>query len=165
MGACSTARTLDVAALETEIAAQVAQGRAGVDAVVCPVVEEPAAGTSFVCVAELGPMSVDVDVTLEAPAAADPASDDAAADDAAPDALVASAVVRERLVAADEVAALLASTFSSEVQITTSVDCGHPLVAVAPTASVRCTATDPSGLMRQFDVTVGDDGTLVLSLR
>lgn len=148
--ACSTERTLDRAALERELRNQLLPEHPGlVTSVTCPELDEPSVGASFRCDAELGAQVVAVDVELGG-------SDDE---------LVSTAVIAERLVATGEIAAVLSETFGDEIGITTLVDCGQPVSAVRATEAVRCEATDPSGLVRSFDVTLGDDGLLDLRIR
>jgi len=79
--------------------------------------------------------------------------------------LTTSASVDARFVAVNEVAALLSATFGDEIGIVTSVDCGEPVMVLAETEPVVCTATDPSGAARSFDVWINDDGLVQLRIR
>jgi hypothetical protein len=147
---CSTERSLDRATLEAEVAAQLLPDYPGlVTAVTCPDLAEPAPLDRFDCQAMVGAQNVSVAVELGGTL----------------EELTAAASVDARLVAASEVAALLSATFGDEIGIQTGVDCGQPVVALPEDEPVRCSAIDPTGVVRQFDVTVGADGALQLRLR
>lgn len=147
---CSTGRDLDREALEADIADQLVPDHPGlVSRVACPEIAEPSPGDAFVCQATLGEQAVEVDVVLGG----------------TDDELTSTASIASRLVAASEVAALMAATFGDEIGIPTSVDCGQAVRALAAEESLRCDATDPTGVVRPFDVTIGADGLLELSLR
>lgn len=148
--ACAADHTLDGSLLEADIADQLLPDYPGViRSVACPDPPDPAPGLEVLCVATLGADVIDVNVVLGG----------------TEDALTATASVDARFVAVNEVAALLAATFSDEVGLATRVDCGQPVMVLEPDDPVICTATDPSGVGRDFEVRIDDDGVLRLQLR
>lgn len=150
VGSCSVEHTLDGSRLEVEISEQLLPDHPGViRSVSCPDPPDPAPGQQVLCLATLDGEVVDVRVLLGG----------------TEEELTATATVDVRFVAVNEVAALLATTFSDEVGLATRVDCGRPVVVLEPDEPVVCTATDPSGTARQFDVRVDDLGVVSLELR
>jgi Domain of unknown function (DUF4333) len=150
LGGCSTERSLDVDLLEANIADQVLVEYPGaVGSVSCPEVAEPAPGDGFECIASLGDEAVVVQVVVGGTV----------------DALTTDASIDARFVAVNEIAALLAATFGDEVGLATAVDCGSPVVVLGPDELIRCAATDPSGVTRFFDVAMGPDNELTLTIR
>ncbi len=150
LSACAGTTRLDRAALENEIEAQLLPGYPGqISSITCPEVDEPAPGQAFTCAAILGDQVLDVDVVLGG----------------TDDALTSAASVDARFVASNEVAALLAATFGSEIGIPTSVDCGQPVIALPEGDTLICEATDPRGVVRSFDVAINAAGEITLSLR
>ena len=81
------------------------------------------------------------------------------------DELTSTASIDARFVAINEVAALLAGTFGDEVGLATSVDCGRAVLVLDADEPVLCRATDPSGVTREFDVFIDDDGVVDFRLR
>lgn len=150
LAACSVERTLDAESLSEQIQAQLFPEHAGlVSDVNCPRLLEPEVGDTFSCAAQIGTQIVDVPVVLGGDV----------------DDLTATAVLDERFVPARQVADLLAATFTAEVGIVTAVDCGQPVLVLEADETVLCTATDPAGVSRQFDVSVADDGSIDLEIR
>ncbi len=150
LGACSAERTLDADSLSEQIQAQLFPEHAGlVSDVNCPRLKEPAVGDTFSCAAQIGSQIVDVPVVLGGD----------------PENLTATSVLDERFVPTQQVADLLAATFTAEVGIVTAVDCGQPILVLEADETVVCTATDPAGVSRQFDVSVADDGSIDLEIR
>ena len=150
VAACSASNSLDSAALEADIAEQLLPQYPGaIRSVACPSVEDPVVGQELLCVASLGAQVIDVDVTIGGTA----------------EELTTTATVDARFVALNEVAALLGATFGDQVGLVTSVDCGQPVVVLAQDETVICTTTDPSGVVRDFDVGVDDDGQISIDLR
>lgn len=150
LAACSTNRTLDAEQLEADLAAQLLPDYPGaIRSISCPDAADPAPGQQFLCVATLGAQVIDVNVTLGG----------------TDEALTSSAVVDARFVAVNEIAALLAATFGEEIGISTIVDCGQPVMVLAVDEPVVCTATDPGGNARDFDVRIDDTGEVTISLR
>lgn len=148
--ACSGQPRLDRKQLEAEIDAQLLSEYPGqISSITCPDLDDPVPGNSFVCAAILGNEVLDVQVVLGGTA----------------EELTASASVDARFVAVNEIGALLAATFGDEIGIPTSVDCGQPVLVIPEGEAVRCAATDPSGVVRTFDVVIGEAGMLELSLR
>jgi hypothetical protein len=147
---CSTERSLNQRSIEIDIAAQLFPEHPGlVSDVACPSVDEPMPGEQVTCVARLGAQNADVAVTLGGTI----------------DALTATAALVDRFVDVQSVAALLAETFTDEVGISTTVDCGQPILVVEPNEAIVCTASDPSGRSRLFDVQIDDGGELSLRIR
>lgn len=147
---CGVTRTLDGAHLEADIGDQLLPDHPGViRSISCPDPEDPQPGQSVLCVATLGGQVIDVNVVLGGTA----------------EALTSTASVDARFVAVNEVAALLAATFGDEIGLRTRVDCGQPIVVLAVDEPVACTATDPSGVSRTFDVRIDDFGVVSLELR
>lgn len=148
--ACSVERSLDAESLSTQIQAQLFPEHPGlVSDVNCPRLLDPAVGDTFSCAAQIGAQIVDVPVVL--------GGDE--------ENLTAASVLDERFVPAQQLADLLAATFTAEVGLITSVDCGQPIVVLEAGETLICTATDPSGVSRQFDIAVADDGTIDLEIR
>lgn len=150
LAACSVERSLDADALSEQIQAQLFPEHPDlVTDVNCPRLEDPAVGDTFACAAQVGAQIVDVPVVLGGDA----------------DNLTARSVLDDRFVPAQQLADLLAATFTAEVGIITSVDCGQPVVVLDAGETLICTATDPAGVSRQFDVAVADDGSIDLEIR
>ena len=150
LGACSVERSLDADSLSEQIQAQLFPEHPDlVSDVNCPRLLDPAVGDTFSCAAQIGSQIVDVPVVLGGEA----------------DNLTSTAVLDERFVPAQQMADLLAATFTAEVGIITSVDCGQPVVVLEPGETLICTATDPAGVSRQLDVAVADDGSIDLEIR
>ena len=150
LGACSVERSLDADSLSEQIQAQLFPEHPDlVSDVNCPRLLDPTVGDTFSCAAQIGSQIVDVPVVLGGDA----------------DNLTSTAVLDERFVPAQQMADLLAATFTAEVGIITSVDCGQPVVVLEPGETLICTATDPAGVSRQFDVAVADDGSIDLEIR
>ncbi|MEM7092468.1 MAG: DUF4333 domain-containing protein [Actinomycetota bacterium] len=150
LSACSVERALDGDGLAAQVQEQLFPEHPGlVSAVECPSLIEPQPGDSLACGAQLGSQIIDVEVVLAGTV----------------DDLRAEAVVDDRFVAASHLAELLALTFSAEIGLATTVDCGQPVLVVEPGAPIVCIATDPSGVQRSFDVLVADDGSVELEIR
>lgn len=148
--ACGVETTLDGSQLEQEILSELLPDYPGaIRSVSCPDTPEPQPGQELLCLATMGGQVLDVNVTIAGTV----------------DALTTSASVDARFVAVNEVAALLSATFGDEVGIATSVDCGAPVLVLAETEPVVCTATDPRGVDRIFDVRIDDAGLVQLRLR
>lgn len=148
--ACSADRSLDGTGLAASVQAQLFADQPGlVSAVNCPDVADPEPGQSFVCAAQLGQQIIDVPVTLGGMA----------------DDLTAQANLDHRFVDAASVADMLAETFTAEITIDTQVDCGQSIIVLQPDQGLLCTATDPTGLERLFDVDIDADGQIVLTIR
>lgn len=147
---CGVDRTLDGTALEADIAAQLLPEYPGaIRSVSCPNSSEPMPGQTVLCVATLGAQVLDVNVVIGG----------------VEDALTTTAAVDGRIVAINEVAALLAATFGDEIGLVTSVDCGQAVMVLDVDDAVICEATDPSGVTRAFDVRVDDAGLVTLDIR
>lgn len=147
---CAGQRQLDGSTLEAEIASQLLPEYPGaIRSLSCPDSNDPQPGQSLLCIATLGAQVIDVNVVLGGTT----------------EELTSTAKIDDRFVAINEVAALLAATFGDEVGIATSVDCGQPVVVLAPDETVLCTATDPTGIARLFDVSVDSEGVIDLRLR
>ena len=149
-GACATERTLDRSGLEASLVEQLLPEYPGlVTGVACPAVPEPAPAVTLTCQAMLGEQLVDVDVVLGGTEGE----------------LTSTASIAARLVAAEEVATLLATTFGAELAIPTRVDCGQAVAALPEGDVLTCYATDPDGVVRRFDVALDETGALELTLR
>jgi len=147
---CGVESSLDGTQLEAEIQEQLLPGfPEAIRSVSCPDPADPVPGQQLLCVATLGAQVLDVNVVIGG----------------TEEALTTTATVDARFVAVNEVAALLSATFGEEVGLTTSVDCGQPVLVLAADESMLCKATDPSGVIRSFDVQIADDGLLSLRLR
>lgn len=150
LAACSTERRLDVETIEAGVFAQLFPEHPGlVSAVNCPELIEPMPGQRFSCATQIGEQIIDVPVVLGGTI----------------EALEATVELDDRFVRAGEIADLLAETFTTEIGISTAVDCGQPVLVLEPGSALLCTAVDTSGAMRQFDVLVAADGTLDLAIR
>ena len=150
LAACGGERTLDGSQLERDISSRLLPEHPGmVRSVACPDTADPLPGMAVLCLATLGDEVIDVNVVLEGE----------------PGALSARASISERFVAVNEVAALLAATFGDDLGLVTAVDCGRPVVLLAPDETVVCDASDPSGVVRSFDVSVDDQGLVSVHLR
>lgn len=148
--ACSVERSLDAASLSEQIQAQLFPEHPGlVSDVSCPRLADPAVGDTFSCAAQIGSQIVDVPVVLGGDS----------------ENLTSTAVLDERFVPAQQLADVLAATFTAEVGIITAVDCGQPVVVLEAGETLICTATDPAGVSRQFDVSIADDGSIDLEIR
>lgn len=147
---CSSGSRLDREGLEAEVLAQLfPQYPDLVTDLSCPELDDPVPGRSFVCAAQLGRQIIDFEVVLGGTA----------------ESLQASVVLDDRFVAAQQIADMLASTLAAEVGIATIVDCGQPIVVLEPGSVLECSATDPTGVVRIFDVDIDDDGELGLTIR
>lgn len=147
---CRTDRSLDTDQLERDLAAQIlAEYPGAIQSVRCPEIPEPMPGDAFDCIARLDDAVLVVAVVVAGTA----------------EALTTEASIDARFVAVNEVAALLAATFSDEVGLATSVDCGKPVIVLEPGQLIRCTATDPAGVTRFFDVAMGEANELTITLR
>lgn len=147
---CSVDRSLDGTALAASVQEQLFTDQPGlVSAVNCPDVAEPEPGQGLVCAAQIGQQIIDIPVTLAGTT----------------DALTAEANLDHRFVDAASVAGLLAATFTEEITIETTVDCGQPIIVLQPDQGLLCTATDPTGAERLFDVQIASDGELTLTIR
>ena len=132
---CSTERTLDRLGLEAALTEQLLPDNPGLpNKVTCPEVAEPAPAMTFMCQAALGEQTVEVEVVLGG----------------TDEALTSTASIEARLVAANEIGALLAMTFGDELGVVTSVDCGQAVVALPEGDTLTCAATDPTGVVRRF---------------
>jgi hypothetical protein len=150
LASCRTDRSLDANQLERDLAAQIlAEYPGAIDSVRCPEIPEPIPGDSFDCIARLGDAVIVVAVVVGGTV----------------EALTTEASIDARFVAVNEVAALLAATFSDEVGLATSVDCGRPVMVLEPNELIRCAATDPAGVTRFFDVAIGEGNELTITLR
>ena len=158
LAGCASSRTLDRAELESQVAVWMFPDHPElVEEVQCPVIDDPQPGDRFACSAAVGDQIIALTATLAAGAAQ---ADGSPAED-----LRVELFSDARFVAAQEIAQLLANRFSAEIGIDTEVDCGQPVVVIEPDELLECVATDASGVARTFDVAVGDDGVLDLTLR
>lgn len=146
--ACGSETRIDGNSLETAIAEELVPGAPNlVGNISCPDIPVDGTEASFTCVAVLDGVSVDVTVrTGEA--------EGSVVIEAAPP-----------LVDADAAARLIATRFTDELGLDTAVDCGPPWAVLTDGETLECTATDPRGVERVFDVAVDDEGELDLTLR
>ncbi len=147
---CLGPERLDRVAVEQSIQSELLPAHPGaIGDVVCPEMDNPAPGMSMQCVAQLGSHPLPVLVVVGGDT----------------DTLTTELRVADRLVDAGEVSSLLESTFSNELGIITSVDCGHIVVAIGEGESIVCNAIDPSGMQRSFDITVDANGVVTAEIR
>lgn len=158
--ACAPQGGLDVAELETQLHTQIRQQVAGefpeVDAasltlgVACPAEIDPNDDVAQVveCSATLADQTEAVQVTVGGPAGRD----------------AVTAVVTQPMVSAVQVGQLVAEAFSSDLGVSTAVSCPYPVMFLPADATLRCTATDPSGVDRALAVSIGADGALDVAL-
>ncbi len=144
-GACGSPDRLDAEVLARVLPAQVVPGHPEVlTGVACPERIDKRAGLTVTCEASLGGTPVEVKVTQ---------IDDRGA---------VRAEVDRPLLDVARSAKTLAERFTSDLHITTTVECEGPAVRVLVVGeTLRCTARDPSLRSRVLAVTVLDtEGTL-----
>lgn len=144
---CGSETRIDGNSLETAIAENlVPDAPETVGNVTCPDVGvDP--GVTVTCTAVLAGTSIDVEVTTG---------------EAEGSVVIATTAP---LVDAGAAAELIAARFTDELELETTVDCGPPVAVLEEGESLVCTATDPRGVERVFDVTVDETGELDLTLR
>ncbi len=137
--------------------------QSSLDAVACVPFDEPVEAASQTCTVALGPQQVNVAVTLRTPPAEAAAATDTGL--AADTDWLVDVAWPSRLVAADQIAVMIANQFTADLGVDTSASCQHSVVALAEDESVICEAVDPAGVTRRFDVTLDSGGVVRLAIR
>lgn len=147
LSSCAPRGGLDVPALEADLVVSVLPDSPGViSGVDCPEPLDPEPGEQVLCTATIGRQLAEIELTFGAERGS------------------ATASVVSQLVAATEVERLVATQFVDDLGLTTTVDCGQPIVVVAADRTVRCTAIDHRGVERGLVIGVAPDGLLDVDL-